>query len=188
LIVRGVRSVSSTPSFERFELQRALEGGGCLFLDPSDVHRGGEGSVEAEMDRRAELAAIEQFLSARQMSPCPAVYLAPSTAAVSAAGQARRLQRMELAKPQGLSAARNHRNQRKVAELCEKVAGFFAKARVDAVFTLKDVSCAVLGTDDLRDSDRRAVERAFRNSAPEGWHITIKGGRFLFAHLSNLHQ
>jgi hypothetical protein len=66
------------------------------------------------------------------------------------------------------------------------VAAFFARqARPDQVYSTRDICRAIFGHNDFTDSTLRVVERAFRRVAPQGWHITIKSGRFRFVRSSN---
>jgi len=137
------------------------------------------------MDRRAELAAIEQFLQVSLASACPVAYVAPSTAGVSAEEEARRrLRQIVVAASPGISAGKRG-NAKKSAEYDRRVAEFFRNARPDQTFTTAALSKMILGHSNVTDSVMGVVRRSFCRVAPDGWLMAVRNRRFIFHHITN---
>jgi hypothetical protein len=137
------------------------------------------------MDRRAELAAIEQFLQVSLASACPVAYVAPSTAGVSAEEEARRrLRQIVVAASPGISAGKRG-NAKKSAEYDRRVAEFFRTAPKNQSFTTAAVCKSILGHNNFTDSTVAVVQRSFRRVAPDGWLMSVRNRRYVFHHSSN---
>ena len=138
----------------------------------------------AEMDRRAELVAIEQYLRVSLASACPVAYSAPSTAGVAAEDEARRIRQIVVAQSPGISAGKRG-NAKKSAEYDRRVAEFFRNARPDQTFTTAALSKMILGHSNVTDSVMGVVRRSFCRVAPDGWLMAVRNRRFIFHHITN---
>ena len=138
----------------------------------------------AEMDRRAELVAIEQYLRVSLASACPVAYSAPSTAGVAAEDEARRIRQIVVAQSPGISAGKRG-NAKKSAEYDRRVAEFFRTAPKNQSFTTAAVCKSILGHNNFTDSTVAVVQRSFRRVAPDGWLMSVRNRRYVFHHSSN---